>query len=124
MTMVPGGSTVATNFISFDGNLNLTSGAVQIVEPIDGSIIGLDNITGRLGFSNQIKIHDGNVDFNTAFTVNPDRTATDVLRIKDVNLYPATYTGNVPTGVGAAQRLGEIALTGGLINSKFNITPH
>lgn len=124
MTMVPGGSTVAENFISFDGNLNLTSGAVQIVEPIDGSIIGLDNITGRLGFSNQIKIHDGNVDFNTAFTVNPDRTATDVLRIRDLNLYPATFTGNMPTGVGAAQRLGEIALTGGLINSKFNITPH
>lgn len=124
MTMVPGKNTAATNFISFDGNLNLTSGAIQIVEPIDGSIVGLDNITGKLGFSNQIKIHDGNVDFNTAFTVNPDHTATDVLRIKDVNLYPATYTGNVPTGVGAAQRLGEIALTGGLINSKFNITPH
>lgn len=124
MTMVPGGNAAATNFISFDGNLNLTSGAIQIVEPVDGSIVGLDNITGKLGFSNQIKIHDGNVDFNTAFTVNPDHTATDVLRIKDVNLYPATYTGNVPTGVGAAQRLGEIALTGGLINSKFNITPH
>ena len=122
MTMVPGST--ESNFISFDGNLNLTSGAVQIVEPVDGSILGFDNITGKLGFSNQIKIHKDNVDFNTAFTVNPDRTATDVLRIKDVNLYPATYTGNVPTGVGAAQRLGEIALTGGLINSKFNITPH
>ena len=115
MTMVPGGNTAATNFISFDGNLNLTSGAVQIVEPIDGSIVGFDNITGKLGFSNQIKINNGNVDFNTALTVNPNKQAADVFRIKDLNFYP--------TG-GAAQRLGEMALTGGMLNSKFNITPH
>ncbi len=115
MTMVPGGNTAATNFISFDGNLNLTGGAVQIVEPVDGSIVGLDNITGKLGFSNQIKINNGNVDFNTALTINPNKQAADVFRIKDLNFYP--------TG-GSAQRLGEIALTGGMLNSKFNITPH
>lgn len=115
MTMVPGGATAATNFISFDGNLGLTSGAVQIVEPVDGSIVGLDNITGKLGFSNQIKINNGNVDFNTALTINPNKQAADVFRIKDLNFYP--------TG-GAAQRLGEMALTGGMLNSKFNITPH
>ena len=124
MTMVPGGNTAATNFISFDGNLGLTSGAVQIVEPVDGSILGFDNITGKLGFSNQIKIHKDNVDFNTAFTVNPNKQAADVLRIKDLNLYPATFTGGVPTGVGSAQRLGEMVFTGGKITSQFNITPH
>ena len=85
MTMVPGGNTAATNFISFDGNLNLTSGAIQIVEPIDDSIVGLDNITGKLGFSNQIKINNGNVDFNTALTINPNKQAADVFRIKDLN---------------------------------------
>ena len=119
MTMVPGGTTAESNFISFDGNLNLTSGAVQIVEPVDGSIIGLDNITGKLGFSNQIKIHKDNVDFNTAFTINPNKDAAGVLRIKDFNLYPAT--GGVP---GNAQRLGEMVFTGGKITSNFNITPH
>ncbi|ENU32578.1 DUF6160 family protein [Acinetobacter parvus] len=133
MTMVPGGATAATNFISFDGNLNLTSGAVQIVEPVDGSIIGFDNITGKLGFTNQIKIRSNNVDFNTALTINPDATragateaekAAGVLRIRDLNLYPATYTGSVPTGVGNAQRLGEMVFTGGKITSQFNITPH
>ena len=119
MTMVPGGTTAESNFISFDGNLNLTSGAVQIVEPVDGSIIGLDNITGTLGFSNQIKIHKDNVDFNTAFTINPKKDAAGVLQIKDFNLYPATggVTGN-------AQRLGEMVFTGGKITSNFNITPH
>ena len=124
MTMVPGGATAATNFISFDGNLNLTSGAVQVVDPVDGSIVGFDNITGKFGFSNQIKIHKDNVDFNTAFTINPDKQAADVLRIKDLNLYPATFTGGVPTGVGSAQRLGEMVFTGGKITSQFNITPH
>ena len=123
MTMVPGGNTAATNFISFDGNLNLTSGAIQIVEPIDDSIVGLDNITGKLGFSNQIKINNGNVDFNTALTINPNKQAADVFRIKDLNLYPTKLvSGNYE--VQPAQRLGEIALTGGMINSKFNITPH
>ena len=124
MTMVPGGTTAATNFISFDGNLNLTSGAVQVVDPVDGSIVGFDNITGKFGFSNQIKIHKDNVDFNTAFTINPDKQAADVLRIKDLNLYPATFTGGVPTGVGSAQRLGEMVFTGGKITSQLNITPH
>ena len=123
MTMVPGGNTAATNFISFDGNLNLTSGAVQIVEPIDGSIVGFDNITGKLGFSNQIKINNGNVDFNTALTINPNKQTADVFRVKDLNLYPTKLvSGNYE--VQPAQRLGEIALTGGMINSKFNITPH
>ena len=123
MTMVPGGNMAATNFISFDGNLNLTSGAIQIVEPIDDSIVGLDNITGKLGFSNQIKINNGNVDFNTALTINPNKQAADVFRIKDLNLYPTKLvSGNYE--VQPAQRLGEIALTGGMINSKFNITPH
>ena len=123
MTMVPGGNTAATNFISFDGNLNLTSGAIQIVEPIDDSIVGLDNITGKLGFSNQIKINNGNVDFNTALTINPNKQAADVFRIKDLNLYPTKLvSGNYE--VQPAQRLGEIALTGGMLNSKFNITPH
>ena len=41
------------------------------------------------------------------------------MRIKNINLYPAT--GGV---VGSAQRLGEMAITGGTLTSKFNIVPH
>lgn len=125
MTMVPGDATdVTKNYISFDGNLNLTSGAVQIVEPVDGSILGFDNITGKLGFTNQIKVRSNNVDFNTALTINPEKNAAGVLRIRDLNLYPATLTSGVPTGVGNAQRLGEMVFTGGKITSQFNIAPH
>lgn len=124
MVMVPGGNTLDSNYISFDGTMNLTNGAIQIVEPVDGSIIGLDNISGKLDFSNQIKINKDNVDFNTALNINPNKQAGDVLRIKDLNLYPATFTSGVPTGVGNAQRLGEMVFTGGKITSQFNITPH
>lgn len=124
MSMSPGENTLDSNYISFDGAMNLTDGAIQIVEPVDGSIIGLDNIKGTLAFSNQIKINKDNVDFNTAFNINPTKQAEDVLRIKNLNLYPATYTGGVPTGVGGAQRLGEMVFTGGNITSKFKITPH
>lgn len=120
MTMVPGDNTDASkNYISFEGNMNLTDGAVQVVEPTDSSIVGFDTISGKIGFKNAIKINDGNVDFNTAFVVNPNKTPTDVLRVKNLNFYPAN------NGViGSAQRLGEMAITGGRITSTFNITPH
>lgn len=124
LTMIPGGNTLASNYISFDGAMTLTGGAIQLVEPIDSSIVGLDNISGKIGFSNQIKINKDNVNFNNSLTINPAATmssateadkAAGVLRIKDFNFYP--------TG-GTAQRLGEMAFTGGKINSQFNITPH
>lgn len=119
MTMVPGGNTVDTNFISFEGNIKLTDGAVQLVEPIDSSIVGYDKMTGSVGFKNAIKINDGNVDFNTEFTINPSKTAADVFRVRDLNLYPANAGV-----VGSAQRLGEMVFTGGKITSQFNIAPH
>ena len=115
MVMVPGGNTLDSNYISFDGTMNLTNGAIQIVEPIDNSIVGLDNISGKISFSNQIKINKDNVDLNTSLRINPNNQASDVLRVKDLNFYP--------TG-GTAQRLGEMVFTGGKINSQFNITPH
>lgn len=124
MAMIPGGNSIDSNYISFTGNLGLTSGAVQLVEPTDGSIVGFDNISGKLGFNNKIKINKENVDFEAALNFNPNSQAADVLRIKDLNLYPATFTNGLPTGVGNAQRLGEMVITGGKITSQFNITPH
>lgn len=119
MTLTPGTDTLAGNRISFDGNLNITKGAIQIVEPVDGSIVGFDNMSGKMSFSNQIKINKDNVDFNASLVVNPSKTPTDVLRIKDLNFYPAT--GGT---LGAAQRIGEMVITGGTLTSKFNIMPH
>lgn len=120
MSMIPGGNTLASNYIQFLGNMNLTNGAVQIVDAVDGSIIGLDDMSGRIAFNNDIKIHKDSVNFNTQFNINPNKTDTDVLRIKSLNLYPSTGSGTV----GPAQRLGEMVFTGGRITSQFNITPH
>lgn len=120
MSMIPGGNTLASNYIQFLGNMNLTNGAVQIVDAVDGSIIGLDDMSGRIAFNNDIKIHKDSVNFNTQFNINPNKTNTDVLRIKSLNLYPSTGSGTV----GPAQRLGEMVFTGGRITSQFNITPH
>lgn len=119
MTLNPGTDTLAGNRISFDGLINLTGGAVQLVEPVDGSIIGFDNITGKLGFSNQIKVNIDSVDFNTKFVVNPDHDPKYVMRVNNFNLYPSS--GGT---VGNAQRLGEMVITGGTLTSKFNIVPH
>ncbi len=120
MSMIPGGNTLADNYIQFLGNMNLTNGAVQIVDAVDGSIIGLDDMSGRIAFNNDIKIHKDSVNFNTQFNINPNKTNTDVLRILSLNLYPSTGSGTV----GPAQRLGEMVFTGGRITSQFNITPH
>ena len=120
MSMIPGGNTLASNYIQFLGNMNLTNGAVQIVDAVDGSIIGLDDMSGRIAFNNDIKIHKDSVNFNTQFNINPNQQAAEVLRVKSVNLYPSIGGGNV----GNAQRLGEMVFTGGRITSQFNITPH
>lgn len=77
-------------------------------------------MSGRIAFNNDIKIHKDSVNFNTQFNINPNKTNTDVLRIKSLNLYPSTGSGTV----GPAQRLGEMVFTGGRITSQFNITPH
>jgi hypothetical protein len=120
MSMIPGGNTLASNYIQFLGNMNLTNGAVQIVDAVDGSIIGLDDMSGRIAFNNDIKIHKDSVNFNTQFNINPNKQAAEVLRVKSVNLYPSIGGGNV----GNAQRLGEMVFTGGRITSQLNITPH
>jgi len=114
LDLVPGGNTLATNRLGFQGSYLLNSGSIQIVDPIDSSILGLDNISGRINFDNSIKINQNSVDFNFGLTFNPNRTPTEVFRVRDINFYPAT---------GAAQRLGEMVITGGTLNSSMNIIP-
>ncbi|MDO8416158.1 MAG: hypothetical protein Q7S87_08115 [Agitococcus sp.] len=124
LSIVPGIDTLAGNRLSFEGNYNLTGGAIQVSDPVDGSILGFDNLTGNIGFNNQIKVNKDSVDFNYAFTVNPNHSTDGVLRpsdlsgvfrVKDVNLYPPI------SGVG--QRLGEFAITGGTLITRMNIKP-
>ncbi len=114
LNLIPGGNTLATNRIGFQGSYLLNSGAIQIVDPIDKSIVGLDNISGRINFDNSIKINKDSVDFNLGLTFNPSRSPTEVFRVRDINFYPAN---------GAAQRLGEMVMTGGTLYGSMNIIP-
>ena len=125
LDIVPGADTLAGNRLSFEGNYDLkgnviesgiqyTTSTIQLVDPIDGSIVGFDNITGNIGFNNQIKINKDTVAFNYAITFNPGQVQDKVFRVRDVNLYP-------PTGNG--QRLGEMAITGGRLVSNITLKP-
>lgn len=121
LDIVPGVDTLAGNALSFVGNYDLkgaggdyTASTIQLVDPIDGSIVGFDNITGNIGFNNKIKINKDTIAFSYGLTFNPDQTQDKVFRIKDINLYP-------PTGNG--QRLGEMAITGGRLVSNITFKP-
>lgn len=105
---------LAQNFMRFQGTMNVTSGALQFVEPVDKTVLGLDGLQGSLGLDNYLKINKDSVDFYAGLTINPANTPAGVLRIRDVNMYPAG---------GNAQRLGEMALTGGKLVSNLNIKP-
>lgn len=102
------------NRLGFIGSYLINSGAIQIVEPVDGSILGLDNISGRVGFDNAIIVNQDNVGFNLGLKFNPNKTAAEVFRVKDINMYPSG---------GKAQRLGEMVITGGTLNANMTIVP-
>lgn len=133
---------VAGGRMNIVGEFELTGdkNTIQISDPNDGSTLGLDNIVGKMAFDNAIVIApdrrgtsatnptygEGVVSFNAGFTLNPAGTTNPlgvtnaekiagVFRVKDINLYPPQ------TGNGA--RLGELAITGGRLNSQFSIIP-
>lgn len=115
-----------------------TSNTIQISEPTDGSVLGFDNIVGKLRFNNSISMSknstavgtlnpgEGKVGFNAEFTFNPDHQPAEVFRVKDINLYPSVQTGTgsgATFSTGAPQRLGEMVITGGRISSQLGIVP-
>lgn len=102
------------NRLGFIGTFKINSGAIQIVEPVDGSILGLDNISGRVNFDNAIVVNQNNAGFNLGFKFNPNKDPAEVFRVKDINMYPSG---------GNAQRLGEMVITGGTLNANMSIVP-
>ncbi|ENV77172.1 hypothetical protein C5B41_01535 [Acinetobacter ursingii] len=109
------------NALNFIGLLELDktqNNSIQLVDPIDGSTMGLDNIVGTVAFDNKIVVNSNNVGFNLGFNFNPNKTAAEVFRVKNIDFYPS-----VNGTVGSAQRLGELAITGGRLTSEMKITP-
>ena len=122
-SLIPNNSISDGGKMSIVGELTLanTGNTIQISDPVNGSTIGLDNLTGKIGFNNAIVLSKdqptglGKVGFNSTFNFNPDQTAAGVFKAKDLNFYPPN------TGTGA--RLGEIAITGGRLKTEFGIIP-
>ncbi len=112
------------NRLSVVGDLRLkgTNNTIQFSDPVNGSTLGLDNLTGNIGFNNAIVISKnsttgaGQVGFNASLRFNPTESTDGVFRARDLNFYP-------PTGASTGARLGEIALTGGRLTSELNIIP-
>lgn len=110
------------NAMNIVGDLKLNAASnntIQISDPVDGSTLGLDNIQGDIAFNNAIQINrnsagEGVASFNAGLTFNPNRTTDGVFRTRDINLYSPS---------GSAQRLGEMAITGGRLTSQFSIMP-
>lgn len=115
------------NRLSIVGRYNLLKGGgstIQISDPIDNSMIGLDNIEGPLGFNNAIVVNKDTVGFNYSFEFNPATGQTpaqreqNVFRVRDINLYPPLALAN-----NRGQRLGEMVMTGGRLSTEMAIKP-
>ena len=118
-SLLPHNSVADGNQLSIIGRYNLKEGTVQVSDPIDDSMIGLDNMEGIIDFNNAIVVGQNNVAFNYGFTFNPNKQADQAFRIKNVNLYPKMDVANPPLG----QRIGEMVITGGRMNMNLGITP-
>ncbi|MEF9957032.1 MAG: hypothetical protein RR767_07515 [Acinetobacter sp.] len=125
--LIPNNATADGNALTIVGDYKLTDGAIQLSDPVDGSMMGLDNISGKIRFNNSIVIgknttdytvdKQGNVAFNYALNFNPDKDPNEVFRVKDINFYPPNSSNT--TG----QRLGEMVMTGGRLSSSLTLTP-
>lgn len=125
--LIPNNAVSDGSALTVIGDYKLTDGAIQLSDPIDGSMIGLDNLSGTVRFNNSIAItkntkdytedKQGNVSFNYAFNFNPAQNASEVFRVRDINFYPPDSKST--TG----QRLGEMVMTGGRLNSSLTLTP-
>lgn len=122
-SLIPNSSIEDGNQLTVVGELNLKgdNNTIQISDPSNGSTLGLDRITGKIGFNNAIVVTKdkssglGKVGFNSSFLMNPDKNPEGVFRARNINFYPPN------TGPGA--RLGELAITGGRLSSEMSIIP-
>ena len=122
-SLIPNNSLPAGAALGIIGDLTLasTGNTIQLSDPENGSTLGLDNLVGKVAFSNAIVIGrdatsgNGTVGFNSTFKLNPDANPAGVFRAKDLNFYGPNS--------GMPARLGEVAITGGRLSSQFSIIP-
>lgn len=118
----PAGNTSTTNFIGINAEMNLTNSSIFIVEPVDTTTVGLENISGRLRLANgKIDFLSNAVEFSGTLLINPNNVVAEDLKIADVNFYPGGSTNAVSPA--PVQRLATIAMSGGQIYSRIKLTP-
>lgn len=115
---------------------------LHIIEPSDGSVLGLENISGKLSITGAnyasdngltLDIVDDGVIAEGKIRINGSQSSTGVrdwgdqsgdLRIGNIAFYTSSsgYTAMPSTStLGAPQRLGEIAMPGGEIYAKLSV---
>lgn len=121
-SLIPNNAAEDGQNLTFVGELELKgdNNTFQITDPHNGSTLGLDRLTGKIAFNNALVVSKdqngaGQFGVNAALMFNPQKTTSGVFRARDINFYPPT--------VGAGARLGELAITGGRLNSELRITP-
>lgn len=119
--LIPGQT--SNNFLGFAADLKLSSDAksfVHIVDTVDSTTIGLDSLTGRARITDgKVDVLSDGVNFSSTVQINPDNRVDEVFRVGDINFYPATAAGTLS----APQRLGEMVMTGGRLESSLTIKP-
>lgn len=118
-----GENTEAGNFVGYEADFKLKSDGssfVHIVDTVDSTTIGLDELKGRLRVLNgRVDVTpDESVRFSNTFVVNPLHKDNEVLEVGSVNFYPSTGTG-----LSAPQRLGEAVITGGKLDVDLTLKP-
>jgi hypothetical protein len=104
---------------------------LHIIEPSDGSVLGFENISGRLqvvgataATQNQgmtLDTGDDSLVFEGRVLINQGRTLGSLakdLRVGNINFYPSTGT---VANFEQPQRLGEIAMPGGELYAKVTV---
>lgn len=122
-SLIPNNAIADGSRLSVVGELRLkgTGNTIQISDPQNGSTLGLDNLTGDIGFNNSIVVakdaatNQGKVGFNYSLQFNPQKSIAGVFRARDINFYPPN--------TGPGKRLGELAITGGRLTSEMSIIP-
>lgn len=119
------------------GTRTRTAGSfLQVVEPSDGSTLGLENISGKLQVrganTNNLTgltldlvddgvVIEGRVLINEGRNSNALSTQANDLRIGNINFYSKDTAASTSVNFNNPQRLGEIAIAGGEIYGKVTL---
>ncbi len=116
LTMIPGknGNMQLGGYLALTPSTTTNNSYLHISDAGNGSMLGLDNLSGNANLNANLQLTQTSFQTNTTVQINPNQTPDGVLK-GTLNFYPSSTA--------SAQKLGDMALTGGTIRSSFGITP-